>query len=1102
MARRLVSIQLAGTAVILLTVTPGLRAQGIDQSFNPTAIGSAGTGVYAVVTQPDGRIVIGGNFDTVNGTPRTSLARLNSNGSLDGSFTTVVTTGGGNLIRALALQADGKILVGGNFTALSSTPRNRLARLLTDGSLEPSFAPNFNGPVDSVVIQPDGKILVGGSFSTVDGQSRVELARLNADGSLDMAFNPGLVVTIISGGGVLVRTALDSSGRIIVAGGFSKVQGVNRNGLARLMSDGTLDATFDPNPDHPVQAIAVRPDGRILLGGTFTVIDGQLRSYLAQLDANGDLDPTFDPNLNFYVYALALQSDGRLVVGGQFITIDNQPVYIAGRLLVDGLVDTNFGPFPQALNSSAQAVALQADGKVLIGGGFGPFTGLPNRNLLRVNQFAAPETAPSFTTHPANQTLSPGQNAVFSAAAAGVPSPLICWQSSTDGGTTWTNLPAAACSVGLATLNVAAGPGLFTGLKFRAVATNPVGTATSNAATVTVVTPPTMSLDRSSLRFAATRTVTGFTSQTLGQTVRLTQQGPGSVGWTATPSHPWISVSPSSGTGSATLTVTVAFSTTLPSSGTSNGTVALAFTGAANTSAGPITVALTTIPNGTSTAPNGVLDTPADNSIGVTGSIAVTGWVIDDVEVLRVRILRDPVAGEGAAQIFIGHAVFVDGSRTDIAAANPTVPRSSRAGWGYLLLTNFLPNEGNGTFKLYAYADDVDGHTALLGTRTITCTNSAATRPFGAIDTPAQGDVISGSAYVNFGWVLSRGPARAHPPNGTVRVVIDGVFGAFPSGWTSRADLTALFPALTYPGVTNALGVSIFDTTTLSNGVHTIAWVVTADNGQADGVGSRYFTVANGSSLISSVASHSSLRIDAPGVSGLKADTTAIAGRRGWDITAPLRTYAADARGRVTVTAEELDRIELHVGANTAGYLRVGDELEPLPIGSHLTPAGVFTWAPGVGFVHAYDFVFAGPAGRRDVRIVLESKRSTRIGPQVAIDVPAVRDPDRQIRLQQPFDIAGWAIDADADAGTGVDTLHVWAYPLDGEAPIFLGATAYGGERPDVGTIFGERFTPSGYSLTVDGLTPRSYDLAVFAWSTVQGGFVPAKVVRVTVNRQ
>lgn len=133
---------------------------------------------------------------------------------------------------------------------------------------------------------------------------------------------------------------------------------------------------------------------------------------------------------------------------------------------------------------------------------------------------------------------------------------------------------------------------------------------------------------------------------------------------------------------------------------------------------------------------------------GVTGSIAVTGWAVDDIEVSQVRILRDPVAGEAAGLIPIGTGVFVDGARPDVAALFPTMPRRSRGGWGYLMLTNFLPNLGNGTFRIHAYADDVDGHSTLLGSRTITCTNSTATTPFGAIDTPDQGATICSEAGV------------------------------------------------------------------------------------------------------------------------------------------------------------------------------------------------------------------------------------------------------------------------------------------------------------------------------------------------------------------
>jgi hypothetical protein len=224
----------------------------------------------------------------------------------------------------------------------------------------------------------------------------------------------------------------------------------------------------------------------------------------------------------------------------------------------------------------------------------------------------------------------------------------------------------------------------------------------------------------------------------------------------------------------------------------------------------------------------------------------------------------------------------------------------------------------------------------------------------------------------------------------------------------------------------------------------------------------------------------------------------------------------------VTVRGEELDRFELHMAAR-AGYMRVGDTLQPLQAGSRLDQeTGEFLWQPGAGFLGSYDLVFVGadggqPLTRRDVRIVINPKGSNRVGPQIVIDTPSVRlQPDTTadtggVRLQpdfeQPFTVAGWAIDPDAGIGTGVETLHVWAYPVTCNGPgatchgtpVFLGAAAYGGRRPDVAAIFGDRFRNSGYGLTVDSLPPGTYDLAVFAWSTATGGFVPARVVRVTV---
>ena len=434
------------------------------------------------------------------------------------------------------------------------------------------------------------------------------------------------------------------------------------------------------------------------------------------------------------------------------------------------------------------------------------------------------------------------------------------------------------------------------------------------------------------------------------------------------------------------------------------------------------------------------------------------------------------------------------------------LPFNTRAGWGYLLLTNTLPNRGTGTYRLSIFATDQEGNRQLLGIRTIICSNSTATIPFGAIDTPAQGEVVSSATVNNFGWVLSLGPQRADPPGGgTVRVIVDGTVIGTPSGWTSRPDISALFPVSEYPGVNTALGVHTFSTTGLAEGLHTIAWSVTDNMGGVAGIGSRYFTVSTASPDTALAAAATTQSAPA---NPLSAPLTArvITGRRGFSLDSPFRRFAPDSSGVVTIQGEEVDRFELHLrgtgqqGTYT-GYVRQGSVLRPLPIGSSLDSAsGEFSWQPGVGFVGRYDFVFvrssdARPATRQDIRIVLNPKSSGRVGPQVTIDTPT---PYRNVG--QPFVLAGWAVDLDDETGTGVDTVHVWAYPLAGGDPVFLGPATYGGTRPDVAAVYGDRFADSGYSLTISGLMPGNYDLAVFAWSTIAGGFTPARTVRVTVR--
>jgi glucose/arabinose dehydrogenase len=477
---------------------------------------------------------------------------------------------------------------------------------------------------------------------------------------------------------------------------------------------------------------------------------------------------------------------------------------------------------------------------------------------------------------------------------------------------------------------------------------------------------PSMSVDKPALNFGAVQTNNTFVSQTPAQTVRLTQSGvPGTVTWTIASNAPWLTVSPTSGTGPAVLTVAVQRVAGLAATQTAN--LTFSFSGAGPAPA-TIPVLLRVYPSASAVPqPTGAFDTPLDNATNLSGSIAVTGWAVDFVGVSRVRIWRDPVAPEApGALVFIGDATLVEGARPDVATALPIFPMASRAGWGYLLLTNFLPNLGNGTFRLHAFAESLSGNSTPLGSKMITVDNANATAPFGAIDTPDQGALVSGTV-INWGWVLARNPRRADPPDGgAVQVLIDGNIMPFvPGGWASRSDITALFPAAQYPGVATAVGHAIFDSTTLTNGVHTIAWVVTDNLGAAAGIGSRYFTVANsGGSLTLPAVSTAAL------LSPLSTSPSVI-GRRGFDPYGAYETFEPGPDGIVTIAIPEMGRIELWLGYGATAQALTSQGRAPLPIGSHFDPDnGRFTWNPGAGFVGAYDFTFNG----RAVRIIIGSR--------------------------------------------------------------------------------------------------------------------------------
>jgi hypothetical protein len=367
--------------------------------------------------------------------------------------------------------------------------------------------------------------------------------------------------------------------------------------------------------------------------------------------------------------------------------------------------------------------------------------------------------------------------------------------------------------------------------------------------------------------------------------------------------------------------------------------------------------------------PFGSFDTPANGGTGVVGAIPVTGWALDQTEIDHVDILREPVKGEAPGnQIFVGTAVLVSNARPDVESMFPGYPYSYRAGWGYQMLTNFLPNSngsgppGNGTYKIHARVFNKMGVPVDLGTKTITVDNAHASKPFGTIDTPEQGGNVSGTDYVTFGWALTPQQGVIPKDGSSITVVIDGVEVGHPTYDQFRADVAALFPGYANSG--GAVGFFHINPISLANGVHTISWNVFDNLGRGEGLGSRYFNVLNNGG---GVTVPEGFVDESSGKGGVRV-------RHGLNRNSSPEPIRPDAAGGYSVTMEEAGLIELHLGASRGNVL-INGEAQPLPVGSTLR-RGIFYWQPGPGFLGDYTMQFERADGAKiQVRVKIVPKK-------------------------------------------------------------------------------------------------------------------------------
>lgn len=412
------TLPLATFVCVAITAVPrpATAAPGDLDAFNLNL--NANGIVNTAMVQPDGKIVMGGEFAFVNNFPRNRIVRFDAGGVWDGSFAPDANSN----VYCAAVQADGKILAGGVFVTMNAESRKQMARLHADGTLDATFNPSPDAWVNTMAVQPDGKIVIGGGFHFVGlvPVSRGFVARVNADGTLDTGFDPNAFDEVYN-------TTVQPDGKIVIGGAFVKMgAAVTRNRIARVNANGTLDTGFDPNADARVYCTAVQTDGKILLGGDFTHVGGVLRNHIARVNANGTLDTGFDPNASDRVYSIVVQADGKILIGG----LGGSGTGRFARLNADGTADLTFATLP--LNGGVHTAALQANGKVLIGGAFTGVGTMTRNRIARLDNGSATESLTAYTTTRV-QWLRGGTAPEVEQ---------VTFELSTNGGTVWTQLGA------------------------------------------------------------------------------------------------------------------------------------------------------------------------------------------------------------------------------------------------------------------------------------------------------------------------------------------------------------------------------------------------------------------------------------------------------------------------------------------------------------------------------------------------------------------------------------------------------------------------------------------------------------------------------------
>jgi uncharacterized delta-60 repeat protein len=377
----------------------------VDTSFNMGSTG-ANNSVLCMVTQSDGKIIIGGTFTAYSGSSSQYIARINTDGTRDTTFN--VGTGFNNIVYDLKLQSDGKIVAVGPFTTYSGSTRNRIARLNTNGTYDTTYniGVGLNQQGLAVAIQGDDKAIVVGSSMTSYSGSLIGTGsvRINTDGTRDITFNNGTGFTV----GTLVGYAVDiqSDGKIIIGHGATQYSGSTVTRLMRLNTNGTLDTSFNPGViNNSVYAVKIQPDQKILVAGPFNSVSGSVQTNLVRMLSNGNRDTSYNVGggLNSTtvnaINGLSLDSTGNVYIGNNFTTYSGSTVNRFVKTSPSGTIDLTFNTGSIGFNNQSTRgfnggvwTTLVSGSKLYLGGTFTTYNAPVYNRIIKLNNTGSIDT--------------------------------------------------------------------------------------------------------------------------------------------------------------------------------------------------------------------------------------------------------------------------------------------------------------------------------------------------------------------------------------------------------------------------------------------------------------------------------------------------------------------------------------------------------------------------------------------------------------------------------------------------------------------------------------------------------------------------------------